>query len=240
MRKMIALLMMILLSFSVSAYDLSMYPGAFAKQGSVNAIVVVGNDAPASHVIAQTTIALFLNGRAGTQQQGVSKLSSEVDDLGQNIISIGNPCVNEVSARILETVGECAQGFEPGYAKIIVEESGGHIRIVAAGYTDKGTAAAANLLKADPTSQMKGKELTIIVDEPIKKETTLIEEVPHDITQEEQEETPIEDAIQEQPASSPEKSPSGQQEDAKDAAEPKEAKEGLFRRFVLWIQGIFG
>ncbi len=241
-----AALAIILFSIPALAYDLSDYPEPFAEEGEVDAVVVVGDDAPASHVIAQTNIALSLNQQAGSQQFGIAKLASEVSSIEQNIISIGNPCTNSISAALLD-LAKCDEGFEPGFARIIAKEYGKYVHIVAAGYTDKGTAAAANMLKDFSKQDFDGEEIIITVDEPleidpIQKE---IEEVPtHDITQETEKENPQEREVgQEQPQSPAEEYQQGQQEASEAQQEQKGAQTegtGIFKRFAAWLRSLFG
>lgn len=243
MKSAVWLMMAVLLSLSVFANSLDEYPDMYVSNGNVNVIVVVGNDAPASYVIVQTGIALSLNEEAHAQQQGVAKLASEVSELSQNTISIGNPCENDVSARILGNPINCLTNYKKGIARIemVYDEEQDLTHIVAGGFTEKGTIEAAKRVK-DASKNSFGK-FTIIefaVDEPleieIEEET---QEVPtNDITQKEQETV---QEIEEQPAS-PAKEPSlGQQEAAETPKENQDPETGgVFGKFVQWLRSLFG
>ena len=219
------------------AHGLESYPEMYVSNGKVNAQVVVGSNAPASYVIQQTGIALSLNDEAGSSQQGVAMLDSEITTLTKNTISIGNPCENKVSAMILHSGDDCLAGFKPGIAKIelVYDEESRLTHIVAAGYTQKGTLEAAKRLK-DAQDNRFG-QFTIVefnINDPIetKKE---IEEVPtHDITQETEEKQ-----TEEQSAPPAKEHQQGQQEIEQNAQEPKET-EGFFKRLAHWLASLFG
>ncbi len=240
MKAFAATLLFIILASTAIAHSLDEYPGMYVSNGKVNAIVVVSNDAPATYVIVQTGIALSLNEQANAQQQGVSKLASEVSELTQNTISIGNPCENEVSAKILGNPANCLENYRRGTARIelIFDEERELNHIVVGGFTEKGTLEAAKKLK-DAAAKRLG-EFTIIefaVDEPVDNPQP-IEEVPtNDIAQQEQETI---QEIEEQPASSPSEPSQGLEEAAEDAKKDEGSKEGLFGKFFLWLRGLFG
>jgi hypothetical protein len=231
------------LAFAASAlgHGLEEYPSLYVSNGKVDAIVVVDDKAPASYVIAQTQIALSLNQEAGAQQQGIAKLASEVGEVNQNIISIGNPCENAVSGMLLQPEGDCAEGFEPGKAKVIVvyDNQSEFTHIVVGGYTEKGTLAAANRLKEAVKNPFG--EFTIVefgVDEQLEQEREEVDE--HDITQEEERQTQEQD-IEERPEPPVEEHQQGQQEAPENAEAPEIGEDtGIFQRFIAWLRNLFG
>jgi|TARA_Y100000310_G_scaffold316358_1_gene367981 hypothetical protein len=121
----ISILILSMISLMVNAEDLSDYPDFFIDGDELDVILVVGNQAPAAHVLTQTNILLSLAGLVA-DAQGKAMLSSEVEGLDQNIISIGNACVNEVSAQILGNPDEC----KSQEAKIEFAEDNGNIYLV--------------------------------------------------------------------------------------------------------------
>lgn len=241
MRKTTAILITILclLSLSAAAYDLNNYPRPFASSGKVDAIIVVGDKAPAIHVIAQTNLALALGQEADVQAFGVSKLASEVTDLEQNIISIGNPCDNAVSASLLGNPKPCDKDYAPGKASIMVKEQDGKIRLIVAGFTDKGTQAAANALKSYGDISLKGTLYTIDVDEPtdIPSREAAQNTSDADNQQEEQAETPQQEEEQEQQGPAPEE-PGDNTEKVQSFTPDKEGN--VFARFFHWLTSLFG
>lgn len=229
-----------LLSFSAAAYGLDSYPKPFASSGKVDTIIVVGDKAPASHVIAQTNLALALGQEADVQAFGVSKLASEVTDLEQNIISIGNPCDNAVSASLLGDPKPCDKGYAPGKASIMVNEKDGKVRLIVAGFTDKGTQAAANALKSYGNIGLKGTLYTIDVDEPTdipSREAAQNASDAGDQQEEEQTEAPQQEERQEQQGSAPEES-GNNTETVQSFTQDKEGN--VFARFFHWLTSLFG
>ena len=86
MRIIIAIVVLAFLAPFALAHDLSEFPEPFAEEGKLNALIVVGSTAPASHVIAQTNIALMFSQEAGIQAIGISKLDSDPINLNENIL----------------------------------------------------------------------------------------------------------------------------------------------------------
>ena len=118
------------------------FPDVFIDSGKFNGIIVVGNQASASDVIAQSNLVQFFIEYTGTTIKGTTKLSSEVSDLNQNIISIGSPCINPVSASILNNPGPCDKGIVPSKPIIKLFKTNEFYHMVIAGYTDKETRQA--------------------------------------------------------------------------------------------------
>ncbi|MBI2654808.1 hypothetical protein HYX06_00090 [Candidatus Woesearchaeota archaeon] len=146
--------------------DLSNYPDMFVKNGNFNAAIVVGNQAPASDVIAQSNLASSFVFYLGKNLVGFAKLSSEIDDLSQNIISIGSACHNPISAQIIGYPKQCDIWLEPGKAMIILYRYKDYVHMVIAGYSDKGTRDAVDFLINKKKGSLSGNNLLIDIDEP--------------------------------------------------------------------------
>ena len=146
--------------------DLSTYPDMFIKDGNFNAVIVVGDKAPASDVIAQSNLIQFFVGYLGKTLVGSAKLASEIDALEQNIISIGSPCHNPVSAQIMIDPKPCDKWMEPGKAFIMLYYYKGYTHMVIEGYSDKGTREAVNALINYQKGSLRGANMLIEVDEP--------------------------------------------------------------------------
>ena len=130
----------------VFATDLSDFPKMFVKDGNLNAVIVVGNKASSSDAIAQSNLIVFFGQYLNAEIKGAAKLSNDISGLNQNIISIGNPCVNSVTAQIMGNPQPCDRDFNPGTAEIKLYEKSGFYYLVVAGYSDNGTINAVDTL----------------------------------------------------------------------------------------------
>src|SRR3989338_8200789 len=146
--------------------DLSTYPDMFIKNGVFDAVIVVGDKAPASDVIAQSNLVQFFVGYTGKSLVGSTKLSSEIESLNQNIISIGSACHNNVSWEIMVQPKQCDRWLEPGKAMILLYGYKDYVYMVIAGYSDKGTRDAVDVLINYDKNKLKGSNMLIDVDEP--------------------------------------------------------------------------
>ncbi len=102
----ISILILGMISLMVNAEDLSDYPDFFIDGDELDVLIVVGDKAPASHVLAQTDILLSL-AELVRDARGKTRLASEVDNLDQNLISLGNACVNDITSKILGNPKNC-------------------------------------------------------------------------------------------------------------------------------------
>lgn len=133
-------------------YDLSNYPSFLTKDGHY-LYSVVGDKSSSVNVVAQTYILSSLSGVIIK-----NRLASEITDLNQNIISIGNPCVNEISAKIMGNPKPCDKDFQRGKGYIKLYRNGDFFHLVVAGYTDLGTKKAAEILANYQNYQFQGNE----------------------------------------------------------------------------------
>ncbi len=122
--------------------DLSNYPEIFFDNDKINAILVVGDEAPADDVIAATDIVVSFENRRSIRP---TYLASEVNNLKQNIISVGNPCDNPVTAKLTE-LNDCHGGLKPGQAMITLKEYQGYAHMAVFGYSRMETRKAARAL----------------------------------------------------------------------------------------------
>src|SRR3989344_7566404 len=145
MKKITILIIVILMSFSsamAAEYD---YPDIFIKNGKLDAVIVVGNQAPASDVIAQSNLMQYFSGY-GVSTAGSAKLSSEISTIDQNMILIGSACNNPLSAQVLGNPQPCNKGIQPGKPLIKLFKNSIYFHLVVAGYTEKDTRDAVNSL----------------------------------------------------------------------------------------------
>lgn len=104
---------------------------------------------------------------------GASLLASQVSSTAANIISVGGPCVNAVSAEVMglsyPACGD-ASGLGPNEAMIKLYESGANVAVVVAGYNAADTTAATRVL-ADfeayqASGELAGAEVKLSVTNP--------------------------------------------------------------------------
>ncbi len=92
-----------------------------------------------------------------------TKLDSEVKSTGaQNMIVVGGPCVNSVSAKLMGNPKVCTTGFSPGKAvvKMYEDATTKKMAMLVAGYSGKDTRLAGKVI-AHRYSELKGMELEV-------------------------------------------------------------------------------
>jgi len=140
--------------------DLSNYPELFIKGKSLNGIFVVGDQAPADDVIAAIDISMSFQ-KYGVSKTGEAMLASEVNHYKRNIISVGRPCDNAVTAQILRANGisdydfDCSYGLKPGQAMVYLFDYHGYAHLLVFGYSRLETRQAARQLTFQ---KMKGRK----------------------------------------------------------------------------------
>jgi hypothetical protein len=94
---------------------------------------------------------------------GLGVLDTEVQgQLGRkNMISIGGPCVNLISAELMGNPASCAEGFEPGKAVIKLYDS--QMALLVAGYSAQDTLGAAYVLADYEDYDLMGTEVEVVV-----------------------------------------------------------------------------
>ena len=225
----ISILVFLILIIPTYALDLSDYPSFFVKGDDLDVILVVGDKAPASDVLAQTQIALSL-AQFGNAL-GISKLASEIEYEEQNIISIGSPCYNDVTSEIMDDPVPCDKELTEGRAFIRMYQHDDNVQIVIIGYNEGATREVANILRNYQEHDLKGNEYIINL-KPEEKEVVEPKEVKEEITElkeeikeesKEIEETPQKNIIEVEPAEL-----------------PKEKELNIIGKIINWIKGLFG
>lgn len=112
------LVLFAILSFSVTAQE---FPGPFVVNGAPvsNLVIVVGDTAPASDVVAAVKIVRAFypdTSNVNTDEKvkplptGATRLSSEIDDISNyNSIVLGSDCYNPITAQLLNNPIQCGQ-----------------------------------------------------------------------------------------------------------------------------------
>ncbi|MBW3001996.1 hypothetical protein KY338_02420 [Candidatus Woesearchaeota archaeon] len=140
--------------------DLSNYPDLFINGKSLNTDFVVGDQAPADDVIAAIDISVSFQ-KYGVSKTGGARLASEISNYNRNIISIGRPCDNAVTAQILRTNGisdydsDCSYDLRPGQAVVYLFDYNGYAHMLVFGYSRLETRQAARALTFQ---KMKGRK----------------------------------------------------------------------------------
>lgn len=77
-----------------------------------------------------------------------TKLDSEVASVtAQNLLVVGGPCVNTVSAELLGNPADCTEGFTPGKSRVkLFEHANGNVAMLVAGYSGADTRLAGKVL----------------------------------------------------------------------------------------------
>jgi len=144
------------------AYDLTDYPEPFIKDGKYDVIIVVGETAPTADVLAAVDIATSLKQAIGDTGPVETKLDSEITSLAQNIISVGSPCANKISAKIIgSSTADCNIVPEPAQAILKIYEQEGYAQLIVSGYADREIRAAAKVLANYNNYALEGKEMCI-------------------------------------------------------------------------------
>lgn len=148
--------------------ELSNYPEMFVTDGLFNGYFVIGEDASSSDNLAGTYIAARMR---YTNEEGESipvtvvdafKLDSEIASAtAQNLIVLGNPCYNNVSAELLGNPADCDEGFTPGQGRIkLFQHANENYALLVAGYSDADTTLAAQVL-GDRSDEISGDEVIV-------------------------------------------------------------------------------
>lgn len=94
----------------------------------------------------------------------VNKLDTQVPvATAQNVVTVGGPCVNSVSAALLGNPEDCTAGFEPGKSIIQLIENQGKVAMIVAGYSGEDTLLASQVLHSykDHASKLTGSKVVL-------------------------------------------------------------------------------
>jgi hypothetical protein len=159
-----AVILVLIILFSTFVYaDLEQFPANFFSGDQFDGYIVVGKDGTALDVLGQNAIAMKVNLYAGVPQSGIIKVDNEVD-LDNNLILIGNPCVNMLVNELLEEPSPCDKDFPAGKAYIRYYSVDGYEYIVAAGNDAEGNKKAADYLADFDRNGLTGDEVEIDVE----------------------------------------------------------------------------
>jgi hypothetical protein len=164
LKKVVCIISLLIFISSFSYANLAQFPSNFLDGDDFDGFLVVGKDGTASDIIGQSLIATKVALFAGKPQMGISVLDSDVT-IDNNLILIGSPCVNKLTAELLDNPTPCDKDYEAGKATIKYMEKNGYKYIVAAGITDKANRAAAEYLSNFDRNPLSGTVVEIDVDD---------------------------------------------------------------------------
>ena len=163
-KKGVFLIIAVLLCSSVFALDLSDYPDMFITGGSFDGLIVVGDNAPSMDVLSaiDITTGIQASTSSGTHiDVGSTVLASEIDNIyAQNLISVGGPCINQVTAKILGTT-VCSAGIQEGQGYIKLIRNKGVYHLLIYGFSEDDTRRAAKVLNLHKTYPLTGDQMLI-------------------------------------------------------------------------------
>ncbi len=148
---------------SQSTNALGLYPLYFMDGSSFksNFITIVGDEAPSSYVVAVSNL---MARTPGNKPTGFSMLSSEISDLSKySAVVVGNPCNNEVIAKLMNNPSPCDSAPLPvgkGLLRLY-ESQNGNIAIIAAGKTDALVVEAIDAIGTEEFKELTGSETCI-------------------------------------------------------------------------------
>lgn len=159
-------------------YDLSDYPKFFlAVDGSLKPRIVVGDTGSATDVMVVMDIATSLQSIETSQnsggtttsqtvsvvQTGTGVLSSEISNpLSENLISVGSPCVNEVSFELMDRPEDCNAYINEGESIIRLLSNKGYMQLVVYGYNDADIKVAGDILANWEDYNLQGTFIKVI------------------------------------------------------------------------------
>ncbi len=252
MKKALFFIILIFLFSGFVIADLGDFPDNFISEDELNGYVVVGKDGTATDVLSQSVISMKLNSYIGSPQKGINKLDSDVD-IENNLILIGNPCINKLTAELLGNPEPCDRDFPADKAYIKYYEEEGYKYVVVAGKDDKATKKAAEYLADFDKNVLIGEEAIIEFETAEGKDFGLPPEdivAPRPAAEEDEKES--EDRVDEIKEISKEDTEEGDEEEdwVDGEVEKEEEEEGagviivedknIFARMWDWLTGLFG
>lgn len=203
MRKLILAALALLLFASLASADLKSFPEPFISSGNFAGQIVVGGEtAPSTDVLAASDVAVFL------QQQSSSRITAKTDSeasAGVDSILVGLPCHNSLVAGVLG-MSSCDIGIpeNTGYIKLVEKE--GVTFLIVMGNAPTDTRRAARLIAEG--SRLSGTDIVVTgtLDVPQAEEKTLT----------------LAEASPSQPSAGQQPSPPAAEESPQAQEEPKE------------------
>lgn len=180
-RKLVILSLIIVFIPFVTAFDLSDFPQPFIKNKEFNVVGVIGAKSQDLDVLAILKVFDILteNYNISWRSRGCPegyvctnlpippyeiKSDEDISNISKNIISIGGPCANKITAQIMSiptSWPECAEGFKNGTGRIILYNKWNKTQLVIAGFSAEDTKKAANVISKYNEFNLSGYEIEI-------------------------------------------------------------------------------
>lgn len=233
MRKCFLALVIIILSSLVFA-DLSEFPKNFIKGDKFDGYIVVGANAPSSDAIIQSNLALKVAQYLGKPQL-ISKTDMDVA-LENNLVLIGNPCINKLTNELLGNPEPCDKDFPAGEAYIKYIEKDGYKYLIIAGNDEQGTKKAAEKVINFKTSKLKGEEIKITLNESVEDNR---EDIVNDLLRRMNKSN---ESVEQETEQKEEIKEERKEEKEEEKVEPQVVVEdkGFFTKIWNWFEGLFG
>lgn len=154
-------LIVLLLVPLVSGFEIEDYPEMFFHSGDLHVAIVVGDNDAAHAVLAQSAIAQDLAEKAGSSNGIAAKLASEVDNLDQDLIVIGDPCKNELLQQLIAPT-PCDVYAIGSDGVIEVLEHGAYAHLFLAGTSPEAIRSSAQVLIDQTTYRLQGQRVDFV------------------------------------------------------------------------------
>jgi hypothetical protein len=151
-------------------YDLGNYPIPFVKESKSDVVIIIGETASTSHVIAGRELALSIDRISGdvNDVNSLIVLDSEAikwfksdSNLPHNIISIGPSCVNTVTSLMLGNPENCIEEVTKGKGTLNMYFYKGKSVLLVSGYSDSELNSALSILSNYDKYTMQGDKCEI-------------------------------------------------------------------------------
>ncbi len=147
------------------------FPDCYVHNGAPNVTPVAPQAGDASYIVTLIDLMLTLTYvDADGQTKPVrweqpTQLDEEIDNIyGQNILAVGSPCINSVSATFYDNPIDCTAGLVPREGRIrLFRHGNGHSAIVVDGYSSQETRLAAQVL-AQRHGELRGTQALVMGD----------------------------------------------------------------------------
>ena len=235
---------MIVVCSTIAFAQLADFPDNYISGNKFDGYLVVGKDGTSTDVLSQSMLGLKIQSYMESLQKGINQLDTDVD-INNNLILIGNPCVNTLTAELLDNPDPCDKDFPLGKAYIKYYTKNDYHYIVVAGNNDVGTKRAAQELTDFDVNNLKGSE--IVIDLPSQVQSNEPSAMPEDEdiapVPELYEEDGTEEAQNNENVIMPISADTETTEDESQDPEPQVIlveDKGIFQKAWAWFIGLFG
>ncbi len=160
MKKIYALIFVLVLFSGFALADLGEFPANFLTGGKFEGYIVSGKELGAIGIVSANTLQSAISSYIAPGRLGIVKLDSNID-IDNDMILVGNPCVNTLTSQLLDDPVPCDKDYPAGKAYIRYYQKGGYNYIVVAGNNAESTRKATQYLAGFASKTMEGDEVVI-------------------------------------------------------------------------------